>query len=240
VLWARSDIAEVYVGSSETAVATGVGRGGTTNWQACRSSAEGCDWAFALLQPGRRHMPRRPVRVWFSGALARPFVVRPVAGLRRRSEALKVATRLGLETGLTGALEIWLDHWHPDRMALAVAVERDVLCALESAAQRNRLKVVSLQPWWASALASSLLTNPEVDTVSIVEHESTTLLAGDGTDGFSAAHTYVPAPTREQERALLSRLTVASNLSAPKMVRASLSTEPEETKPFAAHVEDAS
>jgi hypothetical protein len=129
----------------------------------------------------RRWFDRRGVRIWLSGALARPFVIEPVSGLRSVAEATALAQSAAAgATGLSGVCAVALESLPVGRPALVTAVERQVLDGLLATLKRHRMTARSIRPWWACVLEERLRTSPQPHLVCIAEGRVATLLAGEG------------------------------------------------------------
>jgi hypothetical protein len=129
----------------------------------------------------RRWFDRRSVRIWLSGALARPFVLEPVAGLRSVVEATALAQAAAAgATGLSGVCAVALESLPVGRLALVTAVEQRVLDALFATLKRHRMTAQSIRPWWARVLEERLRAAAPPQMVCIAEGPVATLLAGEG------------------------------------------------------------
>jgi hypothetical protein len=129
----------------------------------------------------RRWFDRRSVRIWLSGALARPFVLEPVEGLRSVAEATALAQAAAASAaGLNEVCAVALESLPVGQPALVTAVEQRVLDALLATLKRHRMTAQSVRPWWARVLEKRLRTSPQPQLVCIAEGRVATLLAGEG------------------------------------------------------------
>lgn len=157
-----------------------------------------------------RGLRRRSVRVWLSGALARPFVWGPVQGLARWREAELAAQAAAPEaTGLVGPCAVSLDEWSGSVPALVVAVERRVVTTIADAAKETGVRIVSMRPWWAYALEQQ--AREAAESIVVRDTDALTVLAVSD-DVWRLAHSYVPRPSEEQTPSLLDRLFLSANL----------------------------
>ena len=150
------------------------------------------------------------MRVWLSGALARPFVCGPVQGLKRWGEAELLAQATVSEaTGLDGPCEVSLDAWPHPLPTLVVAMDRSLIATILDAARNAGVRIVSVRPWWAGVLErraaskSPLLAARDTDALTV-------LAARD--DAWSLAHSCLPRPDESRSKALLDRLTMAADV----------------------------
>ena len=133
------------------------------------------------------------IRVWLSGVLARPFIVGPVAGLRRWSDALAFAKAAAPgATDLDGPCVVALDDWPGERPALATAMERAVFDSIAASAKATGTRLASIRPWWAKVAGA--------------------INAGTASH-FESLSTYLPRPGPSQTNALLNRVALAAGLS---------------------------
>jgi len=199
---AASRTHEVYLGSKSVAF---VDLQGSSRWHDTQDVRQGLQVLEAAV---RDKTVRARCRLWLSGALARPFVLEPVAGLRSRAEAQRAAEALASEaTGLEGPCEVWTDEAFPRRKALAVAVQRATLEAIEGvAAQKPGLRVASVKPWWALGLRRVLGedTGKNARVLLVEEPDALTLLRGEP-GVFDDAATCWPVPEAEQARGWVRR-----------------------------------
>lgn len=171
----------------------------------------------------RRRWPTRVgVRVWLSGALAKPFLLRHVAGLKSRPEATAVAAaRAAQEDGWAGEVDVWLDSLPTQRPALAVAVRSELVHALQRDAGRVAARVVSLRPWWTLALEAEREKLADIDAIAVEDSDSLVFLASDS-ESWHEAVTYEPRPAGAQAEAAVQRLVLALPSGAPRVRRARL------------------
>ena len=222
--WAGSDEALVYLGLNAVGVADSrVASAADVRWLPTGSPLEGWRKAIDQLKPIRRTWRRRRVAVRLSGALARPFILAPVQGLRRWHEAVQVAATLAMEaTGLAGPCEVWLDGWSVDRPCLAVAIERELRDAIELTAETAALRLTALEPWWGAALRDAGDRLEAVRLLTVEDTDSLTLLTGSADPGFASAAGYIPRPDAARKEALLTRALFAADLTVDHGLRAVL------------------
>jgi hypothetical protein len=149
VSWARSKLAEVYVGQSLMGCRGLDDLGG--RWMGIAGVEDGLvrlgEWTTASAAPMR-------IRVWLGASLSRPFVVPANSGARNVGEARELAAAIAAEsTGLEGAVKVWLAPWHAGRSTLAVAVPQSLLSSLDGMSRSRRgQRVISVRPWWNQVL----------------------------------------------------------------------------------------
>lgn len=149
--WARSELAEVYLG----ATIVGVRAGDTESWVGVPDVESASSQVMAVL---RQDVPRRArVRVWLSAALSRAFVVPADCGARNDDEAVAIAQALAAQaTGVSGEITTWVDLWNAQRGCLAAATPTRVLVALREGCASCGLQLRSVKPWWNLALDQAL------------------------------------------------------------------------------------
>jgi hypothetical protein len=151
VLWVRSRRVEIYLG--ETLIGCKGLDGADDRWldvaNVEAAVAQLHEWVSAVQAPVR-------ARVWLGSALARPLILPGDCGARNAEEAKVLASvTAGDVTGQEGDLKVWTARWRAGRPTLCVAIPRSVLVALQtpaSAAERCRLRVDSVRPWWNQVL----------------------------------------------------------------------------------------
>lgn len=221
--WAGSEPAQIYLGCRSVAVWSPAAAGSSVQWRTCESALTGWEWgAGQLPQVGSLHRRRRVV-VWLSGALARPFILEPVQGLRRWSDAQQVASAMAPEaTGLAGPCEVWIDAWVPGESCIAIAVDRSVREAVENSACSSNVRLAAIRPWWVAALNEAMTApNEPISLVAVEEADGLTVLSGH--EGrFASASSYVPRSDASQTEALLKRALLAAGATAAQGVHAAM------------------
>jgi hypothetical protein len=199
---AGSDRAEVFIGSG----VAGVALHERSQWIDAASPRDAWERARKSIASGvqRRRFRRIPARVWLSGALARPFLVPSVAGLRHQREALEVARSLcAAATGLNGTTRIWLHDWRAGQPCLAVAVEDSVIDMIETGAKSGAVRIASIQPWWTQALNALFAGDTPPSTVAVDDGDSLIVVgAADGAVTSASAYGRMDAT---QARATVTR-----------------------------------
>jgi hypothetical protein len=173
-----------------------------------------------LLEVGRerRWFERRSVNVWLSGALARPFVVAPVAGLRSVAEAQAIAiAAAGPATGIAAPCAVQLEGLPTAAPALATAVAQHVIDAIHTAIKAHGATAVSLRPWWARALDARLKQRSGATLVAVDEPDGVTLL-GASDSGPTVAMTQVPRPDPEQTLTMVRRLCMGRDVPPDRVL----------------------
>jgi len=236
VSWAGSEVAQVYLGRQTAGVVDPLATASAgTVWMA-GDSVEDC-WRRAIESLVPKKWRKRRIDLVLSGALARPFMMAPVAGLRSWREAEQVAASLAPDaTGLMGPCEVWLGDWSPNRPSLVVAIDIGVRQLIEATARELGVRLAGLRPWWATALRQASQQTPATRLLAAEDTDALTVLTGEN-EGFGSATTYAPCPHPDQIGALFARLGLASGVEPDRAVRATLLTSEtvEAAAPFAAH-----
>jgi len=175
VWWVGSRPADVFIGESVFGLAA---PGERPRWESTGSALEG--WrrtnGFLAAKPARRRRSL-PIRVWLSGRLARPFLVSPIRGLRRQSEAIQVAQSIAESaTGLSGPLRVWLDAWQAGQPCLGIAVEQALVDLIETRNEPVTYRLESIAPWWADAIHACRSTTRQSAWCAVDDGEEVTLI----------------------------------------------------------------
>lgn len=175
--------------------------------EAVKDVTQGLETAKAwLLAP----QARGGVRLWLSGALCRPFVLAPVAGLKHSREALEVArSQVAAATGLAeGPWEVWVDRFLPGAAIVGAAMAQPLHAALLHLANQlpGRKRWRSIRPWWAEVLRSQASS---ASALSVQDTDSLTWLIGSG-DTMEAAATHWPVTTSEQGESARARASMSA------------------------------
>lgn len=156
---------------------------------------------------------RRRARVWISGAAARPFIAGPIAGIRRWSELKRVLEAMAPDaTGLEEPCEVWSDGDVTVASCLAVAIPTALLLTLNAEAQKCRVTLRSIRPWWCAVLNRIVGAPRSPETLVVEDVDSLTVLHG-AKGCFIGASTCCPSPAEEQLEAWLARLVVTHDLA---------------------------
>jgi hypothetical protein len=181
----------------------------------------------------RRAWWPRPLHVWLSGALARPFVFGPVAGLRGWREAHGAAAAAApMACGLQGPCAAMLEADPSTQPVLGTAVELSLLNSIYIAVRARRLRVVSIRPAWARATESPGRAGSASDQMLCCrEPEALTVMAlRSGRWTFAA--TYTPAPSAEEEERLLNRLQASLGIDAGCVALAAIEANDKNVPPL--------
>lgn len=212
VSWAGFEVWDIYLGTQAGAL---VRASSPVVWCQYSSAAAGLNELLtgAATAPRAWFGPR--LRLWLSGALARPFVFEPPEGLKDTSELLALArARAAQATGLAQPCEVCLSEPVEGRNQLAVALNGDLHQALLAVVDKTKARLVSVQPWWACAQQVALRVSPKLQAMVLVDTDSVTLLAAKQ-DEWMAAQSYVPAPVGQQLQALVVRFLLSSESAEP-------------------------
>lgn len=227
--WAGSDRWELYLGVDACGLACaaygpgpgpGPGPGNPPVWQPHTGIEQGLASSIKELRARHGRWRRRPrLRVWLSGALARPFVIEAVAGLKSSVEAHALATAMARDaTGLEGECEVWLSALPRDQRALAVAMSVQLRQAIVSAARQARVTLACIRPWWARALNETLTQSPAVELFAAEDSDSVVVIGAEG-QAWSAAAAYAPKPAAHQHESLIARRVLAQGIAPSAIAR---------------------
>jgi hypothetical protein len=176
---------------------------------------------------------RTPVQVWLSGALARPFVFGPVAGLKGWQEAHEAATAAAPSAcGLQGPCAAVLEADPSVGPALAIAVELSVLDSLHAAARARHLRVASIRPAWARATELAGRGRGAGDSMLCCREPAALTVMASRAGNWTFAATYVPAPSAKEQERLLNRLQASLGIDAQRMALAELEAESKDAPPL--------
>jgi hypothetical protein len=219
---------DIYLGLTQGAVAS---RDGAVQWCEYAKIEQGADILFArAAQPAASRWGRRGARVWLSGALARPFLCGPVAGLRRWREVMELAQAAAVEaTGIEAPCAVSVESWPHPKPAMAVAVGTATLDTVERTAHAHRVPVRSLRPWWAWALGH--ISARDASIMAMTDSDSMTVLI-EQDERLHTANGYLPSPSSEHEDKLLARLALTAGVGLETLVRIDLSREQPFGGPF--------
>lgn len=165
---------------------------------------------------------RPAVRVWLSGALARPFLMSAVTGLKSWAEARAVAAkRFTQEGGQGGESSIWLEELPLHGDVLGVAVAKSTLDALQQSVAGASMRATSVRPWWAFALDGVRDRLAEVEVVAIADTDSLVILASEA-EQWREVVVHEPRPSGPQAEAAIRRQVVSAHACHPRVERARL------------------
>lgn len=169
---------------------------------------------------GRKRWRTPRASVWLSGALARPFMIGPVGGLKSWAEAQAFAHATApTACGLIKPAPPALSGWPQARPVLAIATEQQLLDELNRIASACQVRLAAVRPWWA--LACNLVCRQAGDAAGLIVREDdalTVLAAADSR--WTAASWCAPEPDEAATRALELRLMVACGLDEAGLARA--------------------
>lgn len=123
-------------------------------WQEIASLSQGLEHVDQYLS-GHDTIFRR-LRVWLSGAYARPFVIEPSAGAKTYRERETLARILVSQDGCFDSEPlIWQEGASWDAPCLCVAMEVSVFESLRALAVKHHARLVGVRPWWSLVLNGS-------------------------------------------------------------------------------------
>jgi hypothetical protein len=163
----------------------------------------------------------RSVRVWLGGALCRPVRVAPIANVRSRQERDRLwQLAVVSESGLPAPCRVQVDALGA-ASAVAAVVEEHTLGAIARAFAARHVRVASVRPWWAQALAAALRANTALRAFGAWEGRALTTFMGQG-GAFSLAHTVHPIDTAASASAAFARQQVSAFVAAEDAVAVAL------------------
>lgn len=224
------DSLDIYIGSTEGGLSM---HGGSHQWISYDDVRAGVETLFAQAAESSKSTWRlqRSARVWFSGAIARPFLLEPIAGLRGWDEARSFAQSAAEEAvGIPGPCSVELEAWPGSGPVLVTAMSEELLESIESVAAQHRLRVRSMRPWWAAAFNEVAAKDEGIRLVSISDDESMVLL-GRKEGRFETASCYTPGTSDEQTSRLLSRLSLVAGAGVGQVSRIKFTKSGEPTSP---------
>jgi hypothetical protein len=181
----------------------------------------GLDEALPRFEAWLHQQPAIALRVWLSGALCRPFLVPPVAGVRSSQDLAVIAqAQAATQSGVPAPCAVWLEALRPNEAIVAAAMpqalrERCLGWAGTGAASATR--VLSLRPWWSAAPAAAIeqgrARGAGRHALLVRDPDSVVFLMGEGAR-FSQASAFAPIVADEQAAAVRSRLTLSHDLHA--------------------------
>jgi hypothetical protein len=176
---------------------------------------------------------RTPVQVWLSGALARPFVFGPVAGLKGWREAHDAtAAAASIACGLQGPCSAVLEADPSVGPALAIAVELAVLDNIHAAAGARHLRIASIRPAWARATESRGRGGGAGDSMMCCREPAALTVMASRAGNWTFAATYAPAPSAEEQERLMHRLQASLGIGAEHMMLNELVAQGKDVPPL--------
>jgi hypothetical protein len=184
----------------------------------------------------QRRSQRHLVRLWISGFAARPFLLAPVAGVKRWAEWQTLAQAAAAQhTGLAAPCQVWFSEAPGAHPVLAVATPSALVAECEHAARQAGCALLQVRPWWSAALNHALamqfqnLPAGAPRTVAALDADSLTVLCGPASSvasgapsaappPFALAHTLMPPPAADQLHSALSRLAFARSVALGEVV----------------------
>lgn len=151
-------------------------------------SVTSVDAALQVLE-SQGQFASRPLNVFLSSGIVRPFLVPGVQGMVGPDERLQLAHAMCSEgTGFSQPGKVWVEPLTPadekaGRAALAAGVEASAWAALHQLIKMKRWKVRSIRPVWADALALMAKSHPsrlvsEPQWLGCMDTDSMTILSG--------------------------------------------------------------
>lgn len=172
------------------------------------SMAEGFESAISILcewleSQNNKHR----LRIWLSGGLCRPFLMKIPEGVKATEELITIASANATEaTGLAPPCTVRISGKTSEAKIMAVATSSHVLGGLQS------LRAMSIRPWWAAALSSALNESPNLNSISIQDDDSVTLLVGKD-ESYQLAATVSPVVDQPTAQGALTRLMFTHHIS---------------------------
>lgn len=219
--WVGSERLTIYLGTSSVAVQ----RNGAaeTEWQQIDAAASGFEQAVQAFARQRRSKRSCLLDIQLSGALARPFVLDAVQGLRNLREATELATSIAPDsTGLQGPCVVWLDDWMPARQCIAVAMDSSLRDQLEASAALGGLRVDAMRPWWSLAIDAARSKLDESPRLLAIEDTDSLTVLDSAQPGRVSASTHTPRLDPVPLRATLARAALAADLQSSDILFAAM------------------
>lgn len=217
--WAGSEVWDLYLGLEAFGLAP---QGTAPAWTSHTDVLAACSAAVAQVPRSRRlhRWLRRPeVRIWLSGAIARPFVIEWPDGLKGSEERLRLAkSMVAVATGLETPCAVWLSERAGSTPSLAVALDAQLPDTLSQAAARQGLVASSIRPWWSKVLQLEVQQSSQLDLLVVEDEDSLTVL-GSQSNRWILADSYVPASLGQHCEALIARRTLSMGLASDRVRR---------------------
>jgi hypothetical protein len=211
-VWWGAEPVDVYVGIQACWMAGNADQAQAVEFGDLAAALASAQAQAEATRRGRKLRRRPAVRIWLSGGLARPFLVGPIAGLRRWHEAMALASAAASEaTGLTESCRTVLEGWPGDRAALAIAAPTPLLERIDQETRRLRLSVQSIRPWWCRLVESASSPAAAGETLAIEDSDALTILR-EHAGQFVLARTYSPRPAADQVASIVVRTALAEGV----------------------------
>ena len=209
MLWAGSDHWDLFVGRDSLGYAQ---LGAMPTWHPHQNLHASLADVLRTIQMQRSGWRRPRVRLWLSGALARPFVlVRPV-GIKSDAELKLLAqAQAGRITDLLGPAALWLSNPGKSGLTLVAAMDLAVRDALVEAASKAGVRLQSMRPLWASLLIEVVSTTRSVQLLAAEDPDALTVIVSQD-EQWVTADSYVPRPEQAPRQALVARRMIAANV----------------------------
>lgn len=220
--WVGSEVADLYLGSGAVALAR---PGQAVQWAEHDDAAGSLRASFQELAGSKRHRWFRPtVRMWLSAALARPFLLQPLGGLKGRSESEAMAEATAPEaTGFDEPCAVWLAAVPRQQPTVAVAMPVALRQASADMASELGVKLHSLRPWWSRALDEHLQSAPDAaEPFAASDTDGLILLASAGDGTWALAEAFTPSPAPDQRHGLVARRLFACGLQSISVCEATM------------------
>jgi hypothetical protein len=215
-VWWAGDRLDAFLGMRRVVLARGeaiVGDAGTVGFE------EGLECLVRWLDSGRR---RPLMRLWLSGQLCRPFMLRDAGALRSAAELDAASEALARQAFDDQPVRWWLQEPHRARPCLGAAVASSTVHTCESVLQPKLRARLRVSPWWAEA---SRLPLESCCGWVVQDCDSLTLLAVDG-DRIVDVRTASPIGA-EAATTTLRRWRSAGDLPAGEWIRLRLRADVE-------------
>jgi len=176
VLWAKSELLDIYLSGSVLALREGS--------EVIVQSIEGGDWQSPLeaMLAGRS---RRRWRVWVGGRQCRLHLVDSIPGIKSIEEA-ELALSASLSTAdaaVTARLAIWSRNSNVPWVTAAVPA--NVAQEVPNMLERAQGGLVSLRPWWTA------VRGPQLSNAAMCDDEAISYWRSDAKGRLTAAATII-------------------------------------------------
>ncbi len=168
------------------------------------------------------------VSIWLSGALARPFIVGPIAGLRTWSEAKACALAAApTAVGISTPTHPVLSGWPESASTLAITADEQLIGLVRRSAASCKVHVATVRPWWG--LACDIVSRKrDRSTCGFIADEDDALTVLSTFNGrWTGAATCSPKPNETSIQALKLRLFAGHLPDEARLATAALINAPD-------------
>lgn len=224
--WAGAEVCDLYLGLRTSGLAC---TRRAVAWAEHADAADGARRQIEALRRAGTRWRRRPLRLWLSSALARPFLMQPVQGLEPGELQALAQAQAKDSAGFDEACAVWVESSPAPRaphvgVAMPAALRKELLAVARDSGAVLR----SLRPWWAHALDAALHeAKAPVAAFTATDTDGLVLLA-EREGRWALSESVTPAPAAEQADAIIARRLFACGIGTADVVgaRQDLQTPP--------------